>query len=145
MSDVHDLARFLDAQATVYETALQELRQGKKVTHWMWFIFPQVAGLGHSALAHRYAIRSRAEAEAYLAHPVLGPRLRDCATALLAHPTRSAREILGAPDDMKLWSSATLFASVEGNGTFTDLLTRFFGGMRDGATLRVLCTNEPTA
>lgn len=146
MSDVHDLARFVDAQATAYDTALEELRAGKKTTHWMWFIFPQVVGLGHSAMSRRYAIRSRAEATAYLAHPVLGPRLRACAAALLAHPRRSAREMLGAPDDMKLRSAATLFAAVEGSGVFTDLLVRFFDGTRDEATLDFLrATEGPTS
>jgi len=138
MTDSYDLARFLDAQGTHYDAALRELRAGRKTSHWMWFIFPQIAGLGHSSMSRRYAIRSRAEAEAYLAHPVLGARLRTCAGALLAHATGTAREILGDPDDLKLRSSATLFAAVEGPGVFADLLGRFFDGKPDAATLALL-------
>lgn len=104
----------------------------------MWFIFPQFAGLGQSSMSRRYAIRTRAEAEAYLAHPVLGARLRACAGALLAHPTGTAREILGEPDDLKLRSSATLFAAVDGPGVFADLLERFFDGTPDAATMALL-------
>lgn len=138
MTDPHDLARFLSAQAPTFDTALSELRAGSKESHWMWFIFPQMAGLGQSAMSRRYAIASRAEAEAYLAHPTLGPRLRACATALLAHSERSARQILGEPDDFKLRSSATLFAAVDGPGVFTELLARFFDGVGDHATLERL-------
>lgn len=133
-----DLARFVDAQAATYDTALGELVAGAKQSHWMWFIFPQLAGLGQSAMSHRYALRNRAEAAAYLAHPLLGPRLRACAEALLQHPHASARDILGTPDDLKLRSSATLFAEVEGAGVFTALLDRFFEGVRDEATLALL-------
>lgn len=144
MSDPHDLERFVAAQATTYDTALRELRAGAKTSHWMWFIFPQVAGLGHSAMSRRYAISSRVEAEAFLAHPTLGVRLRECAAALLAHPTRSARDILGEPDDLKLRSSATLFAAVGGPGVFTDLLERFFDGVTDATTLeRLRATDGP--
>lgn len=138
MTDPYDLARFLDAQAGSYDTALRELVTGRKRSHWMWFIFPQVAGLGQSSMSRRYAIRMRAEAEAYLAHPVLGARLRACAGALLAHPTATAREILGEPDDLKLRSSATLFAAVDGPGVFADLLERFFDGTPDAATMALL-------
>lgn len=106
------LQRFLDAQAPVYETALAELRTGRKRTHWMWFIFPQRAGLGSSTMARRYAIQSTAEAEAYLAHPVLGPRLVACAEALLLHRGTSATSILGDVDALKLCSSMLLFAAV---------------------------------
>src|SRR5699024_6041960 len=126
MHESSDLARFVNAQAADYARALGELRAGRKRSHWMWYIFPQFAGLGRSEYSRRYAIRSRAEAVAYLAHPVLGARLRECALALLEHPELSAREILGEPDDMKLRSSATLFAEVDGEGIFTRLLERFF-------------------
>ncbi|MES2523040.1 MAG: DUF1810 domain-containing protein [Gemmatimonadota bacterium] len=143
MTDSFDLARFVDAQAAHYGTALGELKAGAKVSHWMWFIFPQIAGLGHSAMSKRYAIRSRAEAVAYLAHPELGPRLRECAQALLAHHSRSARDILGAPDDAKLRSSATLFAAVEGPGVFTQLLDHYFGGAHDEASLALLRDEGP--
>ncbi len=142
MTYPHDLERFMAAQATTYDTALRELRAGAKTSHWMWFIFPQIAGLGQSSMSRRYAISSRAEAQAYLAHPTLGVRLRECAAALLAHPTRSAREILGEPDDLKLRSSATLFAAVEGPGVFTALLERFFDGTPDAATLERLRTTD---
>lgn len=138
MTESVDLARFLDAQATTYDAALRELEAGAKASHWMWFVFPQLAGLGHSAMARRYAIRSRAEAAAYLAHPVLGPRLRACAEALLRHHGRSAREIMGTPDDLKLHSSATLFAEIDGPGVFTELLVRFFGGRPDERSLALL-------
>lgn len=138
MADPFNLARFEQAQAVNYDHALRELRDGRKVSHWMWYVFPQLAGLGHSDMARRYGISGRAEAEAYLAHPVLGPRLKDCAQALLSHPERSAREILGAPDDLKLRSSATLFAAVEGPGVFSALLERFFDGAPDAASLALL-------
>ncbi len=138
MTDSHDLARFVDAQATTYDAALRELQAGRKTSHWMWFVFPQIAGLGQSATSRRYAIRTRDEAEAYLAHPTLGPRLHACARALLTHPTQSARALLGEPDDLKLRSSATLFAAVEGPGVFTELLQRFFDGVPDDATLALL-------
>ena len=140
--DPYNLARFVDAQSAIYDQALRELRHGAKTSHWMWFIFPQVAGLGTSAMSRRYAIRSSAEAAAYLAHPLLGPRLRECAVALLAHTHRSAREILGEPDDAKLRSSATLFAEIDGDGPFTRLLAHFFAGARDEATIRLLRTAD---
>jgi uncharacterized protein (DUF1810 family) len=115
--DPHDLNRFVQAQAGVYEQALAEVRAGRKRSHWMWFVFPQVDGLGSSSMARRYAIRSRAEAEAYLAHPVLGPRLVECAEAAAAVPgPASALDVFGSPDDLKLRSSATLFACVSPRG-----------------------------
>ena len=107
-ADPHDLSRFVQAQAADYARALDEIRSGRKRSHWMWYIFPQFAGLGSSPTSRRYAIKSLAEAEAYLRHPVLGPRLRACAEAVLAVEGRSASEIFGTPDDMKLRSSATL-------------------------------------
>jgi uncharacterized protein (DUF1810 family) len=105
----HDLARFVDAQAPVWDTVREELRTGRKRTHWMWFVFPQLRGLGSSAMARHYGIASLDEARAYLAHPLLGPRLRECCALLLAVPQRSAHEILGSPDDLKLRSCLTLF------------------------------------
>lgn len=138
-ADPHDLQRFVDAQVGSYETALAELRAGRKRTHWMWYVFPQLAGLGTSDMARRYAIRSLDEATAYLAHPVLGPRLVACAEALLAVTGRSAHEIMGSPDDRKLHSSATLFSLVTaGPSVFDRLLDRYFAGAPDPATLQRL-------
>ena len=145
MQDPFDLARFVDAQDADYRRALEELRSGRKRSHWMWYIFPQFAGLGASEWSRRYAIKSRAEAVAYLAHPVLGPRLRECALALLQHRERSAREILGEPDDLKLWSSATLFADVDGEGVFTRLLEQFFEGDVDRTSLELMRAAERPA
>jgi len=137
--DPHDLARFIDAQSRTYAQALAELRDGRKRSHWMWFVFPQIDGLGLSATSRRYAIRSRAEAVAYLQHPVLGSRLRECTQAVLAVEGRSARDIFGVPDDMKLRSSATLFAQVSPPGSeFHQLLDRCFDGRPDGKTLELL-------
>ena len=132
------LDRFVQAQDGVYDDALAELTAGRKRTHWMWFVFPQIAGLGSSPTAQRYAIRSLDEARAYLAHPVLGPRLRECAQALLAVPGRSAHEILGHPDDMKLRSSMTLFArAAEDPAPFQAVLDRYYDGP-DRLTLQLL-------
>ncbi len=138
-NDPFDLNRFVDAQKSVYETALSELRRGRKTSHWMWFIFPQVAGLGQSAMSQRYAIADLEEAQAYLAHPVLGARLRECAKVVLTVEGRSASAIFGSPDDMKLQSSMTLFARADGNGSvFGKVLEKYYGGEEDGATLREL-------
>jgi uncharacterized protein (DUF1810 family) len=135
----HDLARFEAAQEGSYESALAELRRGRKQSHWMWFVFPQFAGLGFSEMSVRYAIKSLDEARAYLAHPVLGPRLVESADAVLAIAGRSALEILGSPDDMKLRSSATLFAAVSPEGSvFHQLLAKYFGGRKDESTLRLI-------
>jgi uncharacterized protein (DUF1810 family) len=124
-----DLDRFVSAQAGVYAGALAELKAGRKRTHWMWFIFPQIAGLGFSPAAQRYAIASLDEARAYLAHPVLGPRLRECAQTLLAVDGMSAREILGYPDDLKLRSSMTLFArAADDPDVFEAVLDRYYDG-----------------
>ena len=132
------LDRFVQAQDGVYDDALAELTAGRKRTHWMWFVFPQIAGLGSSPTAQRYAIRSLDEARAYLAHPVLGPRLRECAQALLAVPGRPAHEILGHPDDMKLRSSMTLFArAADEPALFEAVLDRFYDGP-DPHTLALL-------
>ena len=134
--DANDLARFVAAQAGSYTAALIELQAGRKASHWMWYVFPQAEALGHSAMSRRYAIRSLAEAGAYLAHPLLGARLRECAAALLAHPERSAREIMGTPDDLKLQSSMTLFAAVPGaDPVFARVLEMFFAGKPDARTL----------
>jgi uncharacterized protein (DUF1810 family) len=137
--DPHDLARFVAAQRTTYTQALAEIAAGRKRSHWMWYVFPQVAGLGSSAMAQEYALRSRAEAAAYLRHPILGPRLLECARAVLAVEGRTAHEIFGSPDDLKLRSSATLFAEVSApDSVFHRLLERYFGGEPDAATLRLL-------
>jgi len=135
MSDPHHLQRFVEAQAGVYANVVGELAAGRKQSHWMWFVFPQVAGLGSSAMAQRYAIGSRAEAVAYLAHDVLGPRLIEC-TGLVMHVTgRTIHDILGSPDDLKFQSSMTLFEAVSDNPLFAAALARYFGGGRDQATL----------
>lgn len=135
----HDLSRFREAQDKVYPQALAELRRGRKETHWMWFVFPQVEGLGTSAMSQCYAIGSASEARAYLDDPVLGARLRECVEALLAVPDRTAREIMGPPDDVKLQSSLTLFADVADDPTlFERALARFFDGERDSRTMAFL-------
>jgi uncharacterized protein (DUF1810 family) len=134
-----DLQRFVDAQRDVYAIALAELRAGRKRSHWMWFIFPQLAGLGHSEMARRYAIRSADEAAAYLAHPLLGKRLRECASAVAMHDDRGIGEIFDSPDDMKFHSSMTLFADVAPDeAIFQACLDRFFGGEPDHATIERL-------
>jgi uncharacterized protein (DUF1810 family) len=137
-NDPFDLERFVRAQAGDYDQALSELRDGKKRSHWMWYVFPQIEGLGHSPMSHRYSIKSAAEARAYLDHPVLGPRLRECAAVVHGIVGRSALEILGSPDDLKLRSCATLFARVSHEGVFEQLLQKFFNGQPDKETLRVL-------
>jgi len=135
----YDLNRFVEAQDPLYERALAEIRSGRKQTHWMWYIFPQIAGLGTSAAAQKYAIKSAAEAEAFLQHPLLGPRLLECAEAVVAVPGRSASEIFGSPDDLKLRSSATLFAVVSPDGSVFDrLLSKYYHGERDQLTLDLL-------
>ena len=135
-TDPHDLHRFVSAQLGIYEQALAELRQGRKTSHWMWFVFPQIAGLGRSAMSIRYALSSLDEAAAYWRHDILGPRLRACVEALLTHPDLSAREIMGSPDDLKLRSSLTLFAhAVPDEPLFAEALRRFFDGRPDPETL----------
>ena len=135
-SDPFRLQRFIDAQEGVHARALDELRAGRKTTHWMWFVFPQVAGLGSSAMAQRYAIGSLEEARAYLAHPVLGPRLVECTEAVLSHSDRTAHDILGSPDDVKLRSSMTLFVLVAGpESVFQRVLDAFFDGETDQRTV----------
>jgi uncharacterized protein (DUF1810 family) len=127
---------FLAAQAPVYDTAFAELEDGRKRSHWMWFIFPQIDGLGASEMSRRFALHSPEEARAYLAHPVLGERLKSCSRAMLTHADRSAREILGTPDDMKFHSSMTLFhRAAPDEPLFADALAAFFDGTEDTATL----------
>ena len=137
-----NLERFLDAQEGVYQEALAELRAGCKRRHWMWFVFPQLAGLGHSATARHYAIADLAEAQAFLAHPLLGARLEECARALLGVRGRTAHDILGSPDDLKLRSSMTLFAEVAGpDSVFQRVLERYYGGEADARTLALLASS----
>jgi uncharacterized protein (DUF1810 family) len=140
MTDPFDLERFVKAQEPVFRAVEGELAQGRKQTHWMWFVFPQIAGLGLSAMSQRYAIGSRAEAEAYLAHPLLGQRLIECTRLVLAVEGRTINAILGAPDDAKFRSSMTLFAAVSGEPVFDEALARYFAGGRDDATLEILAT-----
>jgi uncharacterized protein (DUF1810 family) len=133
--DPFNLARFTEAQNGVYEHAIAELRRGQKTSHWMWFVFPQIAGLGQSSTSRYYAISSLAEAQAYLAHPVLGPRLRECASVLLAM-SRSADQIFGGIDALKLRSSMTLFQYADpGEPLFQQVLDQYFDGAADPATL----------
>lgn len=137
--DPHDLGRFVRAQEADYERALSEIRGGRKQSHWMWYVFPQLDGLAFSSTSRRYAIRGLDEARAYLAHPVLGPRLLECAEAALGVEGRSASEIFGSPDDLKLRSCATLFARVSPpDSVFDRLLGKYDRGGRDGRTLRLL-------
>jgi uncharacterized protein (DUF1810 family) len=139
VDDPYDLDRFVRAQERDYEQALSEIRSGQKRSHWMWYVFPQLHGLGFSSTAQKYAIRSVAEAEAYLRHPILGPRLVEIAEAAAGLERRSAVEVFGSPDDMKLRSCATLFARLSPAGSvFERLLVRYFDGEPDAATLRLL-------
>jgi uncharacterized protein (DUF1810 family) len=139
MEDRFDLERFVQAQDPVLPQVLRELSAGDKRSHWMWFVFPQIAGLGHSAMARRYAIASLAEARAYLAHPLLGPRLLECAGLVNAVQGRTAHAIFGSPDDMKFHSSMTLFHRADpGEAAFATALRRYFGGGEDAATLERL-------
>jgi uncharacterized protein (DUF1810 family) len=132
------LARFVEAQANVYDTALAEIRAGAKRSHWMWFVFPQLRGLGHSPTAHYYGIASLAEARAYLAHPVLGPRYLECVKALQALGGSDPVAVFGSVDAMKLRSSLTLFDAAGGPPLLDDALDRWFDGERDSATLLLL-------
>jgi uncharacterized protein (DUF1810 family) len=138
MTDPFDLQRFVDAQAPVYRRVVAELRHGRKQSHWMWFIFPQLAGLGHSPMARRFAISSRAEAVAYLGHDVLGPRLRECTALVNTVEGRTIREILGSPDDVKFCSSMTLFGAVSSDAVFAAAITKFYGDRSDQRTLDLL-------
>jgi uncharacterized protein (DUF1810 family) len=137
--DPFDLIRFVKAQDGVYERALAELRRGSKESHWMWFIFPQFEGLGHSSTSKHYAIKSVPEARAYLQHPLLGQRLRECCEALLKLKGTSAAEVFGYPDDLKLKSSVTLFAGVsDSDSVFARVLEQYFGGQPDPRTLELV-------
>jgi len=137
--DPRQLNRFVQAQAPVYTQALSEIKSGRKRSHWMWFIFPQIAGLGFSPTSRRYAIQSTDEARAYLSHPTLGPRLVECTEAALALEGRTAREIFGSVDELKLRSCATLFAGVSPPGSaFHRLLDKYFQGRPDEKTLEIL-------
>src|SRR5438105_8028673 len=137
--DSYNLGRFVQAQADDYDQALSEIRSGRKQSHWIWYIFPQFDGLGFSSTSKHYAIKSLAEAESYLSHAVLGPRLMECVEAVVHIEGRSAFEIFGSPDDVKLRSCATLFACVSPPGSvFERLIDKFFGGKRDERTLNLL-------
>ena len=136
MDDPYDLNRFLSAQAPVIAQVQAELRAGKKRSHWMWFIFPQIAGLGHSAMAQRYAVASLDEAQAYLAHDILGSRLKECTALVVAAEGRSIAEIFGTPDDLKFHSSMTLFAcAAPQESVFKSALEKYFDGKEDQATV----------
>ena len=138
-ADPYGLARFVRAQDADYEQALSEIRSGRKRSHWMWYIFPQFDGLGVSSTSRHYAIKSVAEAKAYLRHSILGPRLLESGQAVLGVEGRSALEVFGSPDDIKLRSCATLFASVSPAGSvFEQLLDQYFGGERDDKTVRLI-------
>ena len=134
-----DLQIFVQAQEDIYEQALAELKNGSKESHWMWFVFPQIAGLGNSEMARKYAIPNMADAKAYLSHDLLGSRLRECTEAVLAVEGRTAHEILGSPDDMKLKSCMTLFEVADGPGSvFSSILEKYFEGQRDERSLMIL-------
>jgi len=139
MNDLYNLQRFIDAQECVYDSVLEELRAGHKTSHWMWFVFPQMKGLGASATAQAYAISSREEARAYWEHPILGLRLRECTRLVLDIAGRSAEQIFGCPDSLKFRSSMTLFDQcVADNEIFRDALLKYFGGEPDQLTLDIL-------
>lgn len=143
-ADPYELQRFLDAQAGVYDQALDELHRGRKTSHWMWFIFPQLRGLGFSKTARFYGIASRDEAAAWLAHPVLGARLLACTGAVLAITGRSAAAVFGHPDDLKLRSSMTLFDQVQGGeNPFAQVLAHWYDGQPDAQTLALLAQMSP--
>src|SRR5271165_3902659 len=139
MTAPYNLQRFLDAQKPVYDQVCSELRRGRKTSHWMWFIFPQLKGLGFSETAQRFAISSLEEAEAYLAHPILGPRLAECAELVTRIEGRPASEIFGYPDDLKFRSCMTLFAhATSQNAVFPQALKKYFSGEYDPATVDLL-------
>jgi uncharacterized protein (DUF1810 family) len=138
-ADPYDLQRFVAAQEPVYARVVEELRDGRKRSHWMWFVFPQIAGLGSSRMAQRYAVRSLDEARAYLAHPLLGPRLQECTRLVNAVEGRDIHAILGSPDDMKFHSCMTLFAAASpDNAVFRAALDKYFAGTSDANTLERL-------
>ena len=136
---MYDLSRFLEAQKNSYDTALREIRAGRKRSHWMWYIFPQIRGLGYSAMAQHYAIRDQGEAREYVQHPVLGPRLIEISEALLSLDESDPRRVMGSPDDLKLRSCMTLFQSAAPDQpVFGKVLDKFYGGQPDGRTLEIL-------
>jgi len=146
MDDRFQLQRFVDAQKLVYETVLSELRAGRKRSHWMWFIFPQISGLGRSVTSQTFAVSSLAEAAAYVAHPTLGPRLRECTVLVAGIEGRSVEEIFDSPDDLKFHSSMTLFAqAAPREPIFAACLQKYFGGKPDPRTLARLSALEPGA
>ena len=146
MDDPYDLHRFVAAQEPVMARVHAELAAGAKTSHWMWFVFPQLRALGRSSTARHYGIADRAEATAYAAHPVLGPRLVDCARLVLGVQGKSAHAIFGSPDDLKLCSCMTLFEAVApAERTFADVLARYYGGRRDDRTLELLGPSVPAA
>ena len=139
MNDPYNLQRFVAAQHSVFDEVCSELRRGQKRSHWMWFIFPQIKGLGHSPMANQYAISSREEAAAYLQHSILGPRLRECTRLVNLIEGRSIEQIFGYPDDLKFRSSMTLFAhATSENEVFTDAVQKYFAGEFDRLTLGLL-------
>ena len=142
--DPFDLQRFVAAQDPVYSTVTAELRRGRKQMHWIWFIFPQVVGLGRSSMAQRYAIGSREEAAAYLAHGLLSGRLLECTELVLGNTEKNAHEIFGSPDDVKFRSSMTLFGAVSARAIFQTAIDRFYGGVPDDATLAIMANWPPT-
>lgn len=138
-ADPFCLSRFVDAQENVYRQVLAELEQGRKRTHWIWFIFPQISGLGHSGMAEKYAIKSRDEARAYLRHPMLGARLQQCTEKVIAIDGKSVATIFGYPDDLKFRSSMTLFSCIAGpESVFSAALKKYFDGEQDARTLALL-------
>jgi uncharacterized protein (DUF1810 family) len=138
-ADIYDLKRFIGAQEQDYQKALSELKNGRKDSHWIWYIFPQIEGLASSSIAQHYAIKSIAEADAYLRHPVLGRRLIECAQVLLAVDTLPIREIMGSPDDLKLKSAMTLFELTDNSiAVFSQVLEKYYGGTRDDKTLSLV-------
>jgi len=147
MNDPHDLARYVEAQAHCYQRVLEELAAGEKTSHWMWFIFPQLRGLGMSSTARRFGLSGLEEARAYLAHPLLGARLRECTRLVLAVQGRSAHEIFGSPDDLKLRSCLTLFAQAAAPSpapdtrVFGEALAKYYGGEPDPRTLELLISS----
>ncbi|WP_426434071.1 DUF1810 domain-containing protein [Bradyrhizobium genosp. P] len=143
MSDSFDLRRFVDAQEPVYRQVVEELSHGRKRTHWMWFVFPQIAGLGSSAMAQRFAIGSRAEAVAYVEHGLLGPRLIECTQLVMTASEKTITDIFGSPDDMKFRSCMTLFDAVSQQGVFAEALAAFYPGGKDRATLAILGGARP--
>ncbi len=139
MNNPYDLERFVNAQETTFEQVCAELRAGRKKTHWMWFMFPQLKGLGHSEMARKFAVSSRQEAEAYLEHAILGPRLRKCTQLVIEVEGRSVEQIFGYPDDLKFRSSMTLFANATAeNQVFNDALQKYFDGEPDSLTVELL-------